>query len=333
MASMVMPATCDRPLPSRSRPITRAREPAGARVGAARRSSRPWVRRPRTPSLCRTPSPARAAPARPASCSAAPPAALGTILSIWAHPDDETYLAGGVMAAADRGQRVVCVSATAGEHGTDDPDDLATGTGWASAPLGGGRPPWRCSAWPSTGCSAARRRPRRPDERGPRLGRRLLDDDRARHDPHVRPRRHDLPPRPHRRPPLGHRGLAARGRRAAAAVRHADRRAPRPVRRDLYEEWNMYMSDERPTGVPAAELARPPRAERSTSSTASSPRCGPWPPRPATSIRPGRPRDLRHPGGRRRLHRRGRRSSRRVIDATSSVLRAAGGVTPRPWQS
>ena len=37
-------------------------------------------------------------------------AELGTILSVWAHPDDETYLAGGVMAAAvDAGQRVVCV--------------------------------------------------------------------------------------------------------------------------------------------------------------------------------------------------------------------------------
>ncbi|GIH03702.1 PIG-L domain-containing protein [Rhizocola hellebori] len=49
-------------------------------------------------------------------------AELGTILSIWAHPDDETYLAGGIMAAAvAAGQRVVCVSATAGEHGTDDP--------------------------------------------------------------------------------------------------------------------------------------------------------------------------------------------------------------------
>jgi LmbE family N-acetylglucosaminyl deacetylase len=48
---------------------------------------------------------------------------LGTILSVWAHPDDETYLAGGVMAAAaDNGQRVVCVSASAGEHGTDDPE-------------------------------------------------------------------------------------------------------------------------------------------------------------------------------------------------------------------
>ncbi|MCD9625678.1 PIG-L deacetylase family protein [Rhabdothermincola salaria] len=47
---------------------------------------------------------------------------LGTILGIWAHPDDETYLSAGLMAAAaDNGQRVVVVSATAGEHGTDDP--------------------------------------------------------------------------------------------------------------------------------------------------------------------------------------------------------------------
>jgi LmbE family N-acetylglucosaminyl deacetylase len=48
---------------------------------------------------------------------------LGTILAVFAHPDDETYLAGGVMAAAvDHGQRVVCVTASAGEHGTADPD-------------------------------------------------------------------------------------------------------------------------------------------------------------------------------------------------------------------
>jgi LmbE family N-acetylglucosaminyl deacetylase len=47
---------------------------------------------------------------------------LGTILGIWAHPDDEVFLSGGVMAAArDAGQRVVCVTATRGEHGTDDP--------------------------------------------------------------------------------------------------------------------------------------------------------------------------------------------------------------------
>ncbi len=46
---------------------------------------------------------------------------LGTILSIWAHPDDETYLCGGLMARAVRnGSRVVCVTATRGELGSPD---------------------------------------------------------------------------------------------------------------------------------------------------------------------------------------------------------------------
>ncbi|NYJ01377.1 LmbE family N-acetylglucosaminyl deacetylase [Nocardioides thalensis] len=41
---------------------------------------------------------------------------LGTVLTVWAHPDDETYLAGGLLAAlADAGQRAVCVTATRGE--------------------------------------------------------------------------------------------------------------------------------------------------------------------------------------------------------------------------
>lgn len=49
-------------------------------------------------------------------------ARLGTILGIWAHPDDDVYLSAGVMRLAlENGQRVVCVTATAGEHGTDDP--------------------------------------------------------------------------------------------------------------------------------------------------------------------------------------------------------------------
>ncbi|HZM30934.1 MAG TPA: PIG-L family deacetylase [Acidimicrobiales bacterium] len=49
-------------------------------------------------------------------------AALGTVLGVWAHPDDETYLSSGLMALARRaGNRVVCVTATRGEHGTDDP--------------------------------------------------------------------------------------------------------------------------------------------------------------------------------------------------------------------
>ena len=47
---------------------------------------------------------------------------LGTILGIWAHPDDEAYLSGGLMALASAaGSRVVCVTATRGELGTPDP--------------------------------------------------------------------------------------------------------------------------------------------------------------------------------------------------------------------
>ncbi len=50
-------------------------------------------------------------------------AALGTVLGIWAHPDDEAFLSAGLMAAArDAGNRVVCVTATLGEHGTGDPE-------------------------------------------------------------------------------------------------------------------------------------------------------------------------------------------------------------------
>jgi LmbE family N-acetylglucosaminyl deacetylase len=54
--------------------------------------------------------------------TAADVATLGTILGIWAHPDDEMYLSAEVMAAAvAKGNRVVVVTATRGERGTDDP--------------------------------------------------------------------------------------------------------------------------------------------------------------------------------------------------------------------
>ncbi len=47
-------------------------------------------------------------------------AALGTILGVWAHPDDEAYLCGGLYALArEAGSRVVCVTATRGELGGD----------------------------------------------------------------------------------------------------------------------------------------------------------------------------------------------------------------------
>jgi LmbE family N-acetylglucosaminyl deacetylase len=55
---------------------------------------------------------------------------LGTILSIWAHPDDEAYLCGGIMAMARAaGSRVVCATATRGELGVTDP------TRWPPAQL------------------------------------------------------------------------------------------------------------------------------------------------------------------------------------------------------
>lgn len=55
--------------------------------------------------------------------AAADVAALGTILGVWAHPDDEAYLSAGLMALArDNGQRVAVITATAGELGTSHPE-------------------------------------------------------------------------------------------------------------------------------------------------------------------------------------------------------------------
>jgi LmbE family N-acetylglucosaminyl deacetylase len=46
----------------------------------------------------------------------------GTLLGVWAHPDDEAYLSAGLMArTVARGGRVVVAFATRGEAGTDDP--------------------------------------------------------------------------------------------------------------------------------------------------------------------------------------------------------------------
>ena len=47
---------------------------------------------------------------------------IGSLLGIWAHPDDEAYLSSGLMAhVRDEGGRVAVVTATRGELGTDDP--------------------------------------------------------------------------------------------------------------------------------------------------------------------------------------------------------------------
>jgi len=56
---------------------------------------------------------------------------LGTILGVWAHPDDEAYLTAGLMARAVRnGSRVVCVTATRGEGGSMDEET------WPSEKMG-----------------------------------------------------------------------------------------------------------------------------------------------------------------------------------------------------
>jgi LmbE family N-acetylglucosaminyl deacetylase len=58
-------------------------------------------------------------------------AELGTVLGVWAHPDDDIYLSAGLMAAAvDAGQRVVDVTATRGEGGSMDEEK------WPPATMG-----------------------------------------------------------------------------------------------------------------------------------------------------------------------------------------------------
>jgi LmbE family N-acetylglucosaminyl deacetylase len=50
----------------------------------------------------------------------------GTLLGVWAHPDDEAYLAAGLTAAAiDAGWRVVVATATRGEAGAGGPGTAA----------------------------------------------------------------------------------------------------------------------------------------------------------------------------------------------------------------
>jgi LmbE family N-acetylglucosaminyl deacetylase len=182
------------------------------------------------------------------------PTPLGTILSIWAHPDDETYLAGGLMAAArDQGQRVVCVAATAGELGTDDP---AT---WSPQRLGAVRR-WEAAAamailgvdehgicgLPDGGLADR-------EVHGRAWVARLLEtvrpdtiltfgpDGMTYHPDHLAVHQWVLDE-------WMQRGRPGRLLYATPTVEHLARYG------DEYEEWGMYMTDERPEGVPVAEL-------------------------------------------------------------------------------
>jgi LmbE family N-acetylglucosaminyl deacetylase len=182
-------------------------------------------------------------------------ARLGTILSVWAHPDDETYLAAGIMAAArDNGQQVVCVSATAGEHGTADP------VAWPPARLGRVRRWEAAAAMAVLGVTDHRFMGyedgslRRDDAGGIARVEDLLDEVRPDtvltfgadgmtfHSDHIAIH-HWVTTAWHR---CGHPGRLLH---ATVSVEFQERF------RDQFEEWDMYMSDERPTGVPADDLA------------------------------------------------------------------------------
>ena len=174
---------------------------------------------------------------------------------MWAHPDDETYLAAGVMsAAADRGQRVVCVSATAGEHGTADPQT------WPPLRLGRRRT-WEAAAAMAALGVADHRILGFPDgaladhdEEGLAAIGRLLDDVQPDtiltfgpdgitfHPDHVAVSRWVTAA-------WEQRGRPCRLLYATSTPEHLARFGP------LYEELGSYMTDERPTGVPADQLA------------------------------------------------------------------------------
>lgn len=182
--------------------------------------------------------------------------ALGTILSVWAHPDDETYLAGGIMAAAsDAGQRVVCVSATAGERGTPDavswpPDRLGRVRQWeaaaAMAILGVGDHRFLGLGDGSLAMI--------DHEAGVALVGELLDEVRpdtiltfgpdgiTGHPDHVTISRWTTEAW-HRR------GHVGRLLHATMTAEHLARFGP------LYEQWGMYMTEDRPPGLPEESLA------------------------------------------------------------------------------
>lgn len=179
---------------------------------------------------------------------------LGTILSIWAHPDDETYLAAGLMAAArDDGRRVVCAVASAGERGTDRPDL------WPPERLG------RVRRWESVAAMAVLGVDEHEiaglpdgsltehDEAGLAWAGRLLEevrpdtvltfgaDGQTFHPDHVAV--HRWVTRAWRE-----RGCSGRLLYAALTTAHLEQ-----FGRD-YDEWGVWMTDDRPVGVAAADL-------------------------------------------------------------------------------
>ena len=178
------------------------------------------------------------------------------MLSIWAHPDDETFLAAGVMAAAvDRGDRVVCVSATAGERGTPDPE------AWPPARLGALRRREAAAAMAVLGVTEHRilgypdgELPAIDHEAGvarmvalitevaPDIIVTFGPDGTTFHPDHITVHRWVTTAWERLQRP-------ARLLYSATTSEHLSRFA------DLYEEWGVYMTDERPVGVRPDEVA------------------------------------------------------------------------------
>jgi LmbE family N-acetylglucosaminyl deacetylase len=181
---------------------------------------------------------------------------LGTVLGVWAHPDDETYLSSGLMALARRaGSRVVCATATRGELGTDDPDrwppERLAGTRdleVAAAMAVLGVEEHRCFGLPDGALSAHDRRDgiervhRLVDEVRPDTIVTFGPDGATFHPDHVCVHHWVVEA-------WERRGRAARLLQAALTTDHLHRFGA------LYERWGVYMTAERPQAHPAGSLA------------------------------------------------------------------------------
>ena len=202
-------------------------------------------------------------------------ASLGTIVGVFAHPDDETYLAGGLFALARRaGNRVVVVTATKGERGTDDPRRFPPGrlAGDPRARARGRHAGARCGR-----AGVARLRGRhagvdpaheRHGARSPRAGRGA-----ARHRRDVRSRRHDRPRRPPCDLAVGDVGVGEHGARRRgcwygtvtpeASARYASLLAP----------YGVYMGDDLAYHTPSPSGSHCSCGCRASCSTTSTARC------------------------------------------------------------
>ena len=144
---------------------------------------------------------------------------LGTILGVWAHPDDETYLSAGLMAAAvDAGSRVVCITATRGEGGSMDEEQ------WPPESMGQVREQELIRSLAAIGVTEHHWLDL-PDidmdtslpEAGAPMVREIMDAGAAGHGAHVRAGRDDRSSGAHVRLAMGHGVRSPRSRRRALA--------------------------------------------------------------------------------------------------------------------